>query len=303
MPRQNFHFKRLKDSWQLYVCLLPALIWLVLFCYGPMYGVLIAFKDFRVNLTILGSPWAGLKYFKMFFESNIFGTVIQNTLKISLASMLFGFPAPILFALLLKRIQNRRFQGVVRTITYLPNFISVVVLVSMLSVFFSSTGFVNTIASSLGMEETVTYAKSAYFLPIYVGSGIWQGLGFNAIIYIAALSGVNQELYEASQIDGASILKTIWYIDIPSILPTIVLMFILSIGNLMSVGYEKILLMQDSMNVMSSEVISTYVYKIGIAGTQYSYSAAIGLFNSVINFVLLLAANKISKKAADISLF
>ena len=303
MRRFRKPLKQIFSCWQLYICLLPALVWLLLFCYGPMYGVLIAFKDFRVNLNILGSPWAGLKYFKMFFESNIFATVIENTLRISITSMIFGFPAPIIFALLLKRIRSRRFQGVVRTITYLPNFISVVVLVSMLSVFFSSTGFVNTIASAFGAENTITYAKSQYFLPIYVGSGIWQSMGFNAIIYIAALAGVNQELYEAAEIDGASILKIIWNIDIPSIMPTIVMMFILSMGNLMSVGYEKILLMQDSMNIMSSEVIPTYVYKIGIIGTQYSFSAAIGLFNSVINFALLLAANKISKKAANISLF
>lgn len=220
-----------------------------------------------------------------------------------MASLIIGFPAPIIFALLLKRLTSKKFQSAVRMVTYLPNFISVVVLVSMLSVFFSSEGFVNTIAGFFGAENTITYAKAQYFLPIYVGSGIWQGLGFNAIIYIAALSGVSRELYEAAEIDGASVLKLIWHIDIPSIMPTIIIMLILSVGNLMSVGYEKIFLMQDSLNIMNSEVISTYVYKIGIAGTQYSSSTAIGLFNAVINFMLLIIANQVCKKAADISLF
>ena len=295
--------RRLKNCWQLYIFLLPALVWLIVFCYGPMYGLIIAFKNFKVNMPMWSSPSVGFKYFKMFFQSNIFETVLKNTLTISLACMIFGFPAPIFFALALKQVRNKRFQGLIRMVTYLPNFISIVALVSMLSVFFSSTGFVNTIAAWFGAEEFITYTDSKYFLPIYVISGIWQGLGYNAIIYLAALSSVNPELYEAADLDGASTWHKIWHIDIPCILPTIVIMLILSVGNLMSVGYEKVLLMQDSMNIMDSEIISTYVYKLGIQGTQYSYSTAIGLFNAVINFVLIITANLISKKAADVSLF
>lgn len=294
---------RFRRDWRLYVLLLPALVWLLVFCYAPMYGILMAFKNYRVDMGIMGSPWAGFKYFKMFFESNIFSTSILNTLRISILSLVISFPVPILFALLVNRLKNQRFKRTVQMVTYMPNFISVVVIVSMLSVFFAPNGFINIIARFFGAESTINYTYAAHFTSIFIGSNIWQGMGFGAIIYVAALSSVNTELYEAARIDGATTLKTVWYIDLPSIMPTIVMMLILNVGNLMSVGYEKILLMQSGMNIMTSEVISTYVYKIGLAGSQYSYATAIGLFNSVINFILLIITNTIAKKTAEISLF
>lgn len=309
MPKKNRDVSkrsaasRFRRDWRLYILLLPALVWLLIFCYAPMYGILMAFKNYRVDMGIIGSPWAGFKYFEMFFESNIFSTSIINTLRISILSLVISFPVPILFALLVNRLKSQRFKRTVQMVTYMPNFISVVVIVSMLSVFFAPNGFINIIARFLGAENTINYTYSEYFTSIFIGSNIWQGMGFGAIIYVAALSSVNTELYEAARIDGATTLKTIWYIDLPSIMPTVVMMLILNVGNLMSVGYEKILLMQSGMNIMTSEVISTYVYKIGLAGAQYSYATAIGLFNSVINFILLIITNTIAKKTAEISLF
>lgn len=295
--------RRILHSWQLYIMLFPALTWLIIFCYIPMYGILMGFVDYRASDGILHSQWAGLKYFQMFFDSNIFETVLKNTLSISILSLVIGFPIPIIFALLVNQLKSNRLKNVVQTITYMPNFISVVVIVSMLNIFFSPNGLANNIAHLLGAENTITYADSRSFLPILIGSNIWQGMGFGAIIYLAALSSVSPELYEAARIDGASKLKIILHVDLPCIAPTIIMMFILNLGNLMSVGYEKILLMQSGQNIMSSEIISTYVYKMGITSTQYSYSTAIGIFNSVINFILLITANFVSKKTSSISLF
>lgn len=304
LPRRTLtRRKRFLRDWRLYILLLPALAWLIIFCYVPMYGVLIAFKDYRGDLGVFWSEWVGLKYFTMFFESNIFKTVMTNTLRISIFSLLIGFPAPILFALLVNRLKNQRFKRTVQMVTYMPNFISVVVIVSMLGIFFSPNGLANVIARMLGAQSTITYLNSNSFLSILIGSNIWQGMGFGAIIYVAALSSVSPELYEAARIDGATTLKTIWHIDIPSIMPTVIMMLILNVGSLMSVGHEKILLMQGGANIMTSEIISTYVYKIGVMSSQYSYATAIGLFNSVINFTLLIITNFIAKKTADIGLF
>ena len=298
-------YRRMIKDWRLYVLLLPALTWLILFCYVPMYGVLIAFKFFRGNgmAGILNSEWAGLRYFRMFFESNIFGNIIRNTLNISVKSLLAGFPVPVIFALMVNRLRNHRFKRTVQMVTYMPNYITTVVIVSMLGIFFAPNGMINMIACIFGAEKTISYANSGQFLPILIGSGIWQGMGFGAIIYVAALSSISPELYEAARIDGASTLKTIWHIDLPGIVPTIVMLLILSVGGLMSVGHEKVLLMQSGMNIMQSEIISTYVFKIGIMSAQHSYATAIGLFNSVINFVLLLLTNLIAKKTTEIGLF
>ena len=306
LPRQSSHrtgWQRLIHDWRLYLMLLPAVIWLIVFCYVPMYGVLIAFKDYRVSRGILGSAWAGLKYFTMWFESNIFQTAFGNTLRISLKCLIFGFPVPIIFALLVNRVKGRRFRKFVQNITYVPNFISTVVLVSMMSIFFSSNGFINLIARALGFAGDITYANAGQFDMIYVISGIWQAMGFNSIIYVAALSGIDPGLYEAAKIDGASTWKVIWHIDIPSMLPTIMMMLILNIGGLLGVAHDKVLLMQTGTNIMNTEIISTYVYKIGVINAQYSYSTAIGLFNSVINFILLITANYISKKTTKSGLF
>ena len=295
--------KRLLRDWRLYVLLLPALVWLIIFCYVPMYGILIAFKDYRGDLGVFWSEWVGFKYFRMFFESNIFKTVMVNTLRVSIFSLLIGFPVPILFALLVNRLNSQRFKRTVQMVTYMPNFISVVVIVSMLNIFFAPNGMANVIAKMFGAQSTITYTQPDHFLSILIGSNIWQSMGFGAIVYVAALSSVSPELYEAARIDGATTLKTIWHIDFPCILPTVIMMLILNVGSLMSVGHEKMLLMQSGMNIMSSEIISTYVYKIGLMSSQYSYATAIGLFNSVINFILLIVTNFIAKKTADIGLF
>lgn len=290
-------------DWRLYLMLLPALVWLITFCYVPMYGVITAFQNYKVSKGIFGSEFVGLKYFKMWLESNIFETAFGNTLRVSLKCLIIGFPVPILFALLINRVKMPRFAKAVQTITYIPNFISTVVLVSMMSIFFAPNGFINQIANALGVEKTITYSNGEQFDLIFVLSGIWQCMGFNSIIYVAALSGIEPGLYEAAKIDGASTGKMIWHIDLPAILPTVIMMLIMNIGSILSVSHDKILLMQTGTNIMQSEIISTYVYKMGISQAQYSYSTAIGLFNSVINFSLLLAANYISKKTTESSLF
>lgn len=295
--------KSLLRDWRLYVMLLPAVIWLVVFCYVPMYGILMAFKEYSFKKGIVGSSWAGFKYFKMWFASNAFRNTVGNTIRISLKCLLIGFPFPILFALLINRVKKSWLRKTVQNITYIPNFISTVVLVSMMAIFFSPNGAINLIAKMLGATKTISYTNAEQFDLIYVISGIWQAMGFNSIIYVAALSGVDPGIYEAAKLDGASTLKTIWHIDLPAMLPTIMMMLILNIGSLLSVAHDKILLMQHGMNIMQTEIISTYVYKIGVTQAQYSYSTAIGLFNAVVNLGLLVAANWFSKRTTDSGIF
>lgn len=291
-------------NWRLWLLLLPALVWLIVFCYAPMYGVQIAFKDYKVKLGITGSPWAGLKYFQQFFSSSIALTTIVNTLLLSTYSLLWSFPIPIIFALLLNMLRNQKYKKFVQTISFAPHFVSTVVVVTMMNIMFAPTnGFVNTIIKSLGFEEVLFMTRPEYFRSMYIGSGLWQDMGFNAIVYIAALAGVSPELHEAAIVDGASKFKRLIHIDIPSILPTVIIMFILSVGNLFSVGYEKAFLMQGSLNTEVSEIISTYVYKVGLQGAQYSFSSAVGLFNSVVNLIMLFTVNTISRKVSETSLF
>lgn len=303
LQRKRPGWKQWLADWRLYVMLLPAIVWLIVFCYVPMYGILTAFQNYKISKGVLGSEFVGLKYFKMWLESNIFETAFGNTLRISIKCLIFGFPIPIIFALMINRLKAPKFAKAVQTITYIPNFISTVVLVSMMSIFFAPNGFVNQIVNLLGIDTVVTYSNGKQFDAVFVISGIWQAMGFNSIIYVAALSNIDPTMYEAAKIDGASTLKIIWKIDLPTIMPTIVMMLIMSIGNLLSVAHDKILLMQTGTNIMQSEIISTYVYKMGINNVQYSYSTAIGLFNAVINFALLLSANYISKKTTDSGLF
>ena len=293
-----------RHCWQMWILLLPALIWLVVFCYTPMYGLLIAFKDYKANLGILGSPWAGLKYFRQFFETDIAFTSIVNTIRISGFSLLFSFPIPILFALMLNQISSSKVRKFLQSVSFMPYFISTVVLVGMLNIILSpTTGFVNVFLNHFGMGGKMFMTREEYFLPIYILSGIWQSMGFNAIVYIAALTTIDTALYEAATIDGASKFKQILYIEIPSILPTIIVMFILATGNMLSVGYEKVYLMQSSLNLSVSEVVSTYVYKVGIQSAQFSFATAVGLFNSVANFLIIFVTNAISRRISDISLF
>jgi len=287
-----------------YVMIIPALAYFIVFHYAPMYGVIIAFQDYKPFKGISGSAWVGIKHFHDFITGPFFWRLIRNTLSINLGMLVFGFPLPILFALLLNEVRSVGFKRVVQTITYMPHFISTVVLVGMLhQVFNPVTGLYGNIYRLFvpGEYPVDILAKSYSFRHMYVWSGIWQNLGWNTIIYMAALSGVDPELHEAAQIDGATRLKRVWYIDLPVLLPTASILLIMNSGSIMSVGFEKVYLMQNSLNLVQSEVISTYVYKTGLGGqaNQLSYSAAIGLFNNIINGILLVVVNTLSKKLSD----
>lgn len=296
--------KRMQRCWQLYVLVLPAVLCIIIFSYAPMYGVQIAFKEYKVNMGITGSPWAGLKYFKQFINLPNFESLMVNTLKISIYSLLWGFPAPVLLALMLNQVKYKKYKSFVQTVTYAPYFISTVVLVSMLSIFLTpSSGFVNKIIETMGGKAITFMGDPKWFRTVYVASGVWQGAGWGAIVYLAALGGVDPSLYEAAMVDGATKLQRVWHIDLPCIIPTIVIMFILNMGSLLNVGYEKSYLMQNSLNITVSEIISTYTYKIGLLNGKFSFSSAVGLFNSVINFALVIASNYISKKLTESSLF
>ena len=297
-------YKKIRKYAGLYIMLAIPFLWYIIFKYIPMYGLQIAFKRFNPTLGITKSPWVGLTYFKQFFDSYYFGNILWNTVSLSLFTMLVGFPMPIILALLINEIKNTKFQKVVQNITYMPNFLSVVVIVSMLTLFSNRDyGLFNKIGALFGAAPVDFMAKPAWFQPLYVFSNVWQYMGFNAIIYIAALASVDQELYEAASIDGASRMQKIIHISLPCIMGTIIIMFIMRIGSLMSVGFEKVYLMQNSVTLSASEVISTFIYKNGIQKGQFSYSTAVGLFNSVINFTLLMLANFVSKKATKTSLW
>lgn len=296
--------RNLVKDYQLYLFLLPGIIYFIIFNYIPMYGIQIAFREFVDIKGIWGSPWVGLEHFRRFLTSYQFWRLLKNTLGISIYSLVAGFPMPIILALMLNQTVNKRFKKLVQTVTYAPHFISVVVLVGMMQMFLSPrNGFINIIIQAFGGQPIVFLAKAEWYKTIYVFSGIWQGTGWGSIIYLAALAGINTELYEAAKVDGASKLQIIRHIDIPGIIPTAVILLILNLGRIMSVGFQKAFLLQNNMNLKSSEIISTYVYKVGIIEAQYSYSAAIGLFNTIINIILLVAVNKIAKKLTETSLW
>ncbi|NSW92049.1 MAG: sugar ABC transporter permease [Firmicutes bacterium] len=291
-------------DWELYLLLIPTLVYFIVMKYGPMYGVQIAFKNFNGALGITGSPWVGLRHFKSFFDSYYFWPLIRNTVVLSVYSLIAGFPMPIILALMLNEVKNSKYKRTVQTVTYAPHFISTVVLVGMLITFLSpSTGIINHLRKALGFEVRNYIAEPALFRHLYVWSGIWQNTGWNSIIYLAALSSIDPQLHEAAIIDGASRWQRIWNINIPGILPTIVILFILSTGSIMNVGFEKAFLMQNPMNMETSDVISTYVYRRGLISAEYSFSAAIGLFNSVINFIMLVMVNKLAKKLGETSVW
>jgi len=297
--------REIKRNWGLYLLVSIPVAYLIIFKYIPMYGVQIAFRDFKVGLGFMESKWVGLKWFKKFLTNYKFKEIMWNTMAISLYS-LATFPLPIVLALLLNYVKNQKFKKTVQMITYAPHFISTVVMVGIIIQFLDArNGVVNRIVEMLGGEAQNFMAKKEYFRHIYVWSGVWQSLGYNSIMYIAALAGVSPELHEAAIIDGATIKQRIWHVDLPSILPTIAITLILRCGSILSVGYEKIYLMQNSLNKGQSEVLSTYVYKLGLASSvpQYSYSTAVGLFVSVINLIMLLIVNKITAKMSGSSLF
>lgn len=295
---------RFTKIWELYFFILPALVYLLFYCYYPMYGVQIAFKNFRISEGINGGEWVGLLHFEKFLTNPVSWELIRNTLSLSVYTLLVGFPAPILFALILNELRSKRLKGFVQTISYAPHFISTVVLVSMLTIFLDpSTGIINKFIGLVGAGPFDFISEASWFSSIYVFSDIWQNVGWNAVIYLAALAGVNFELHEAAMVDGASRLQRIWHINLPGILPTIAILLILQTGNLMSVGFEKVFLMQNPLNLETSEIISTFVYKMGLQYRQYSYSTAIGLFNSIVNMILLVTVNYGAKRLSGSGLW
>jgi len=287
----------------LYILLIPLLAYYIIFMYLPMFGLVIAFKDYSIAGGIMRSPWVGLRYFKEFITGIYFTRTLTNTLVISFASILFGFPAPIIFALLLNEISNRKYKKLVQTATYLPHFISTVVICGMIASFFGTDGLITKIIAMLGGKNINYIASPKWFRTVFIASDIWQGFGWGSIIYISALSGVDEALYEAATIDGAGRFKQLWHITLPGIIPTIMIMLIMRLGSIMSVGYEKIILLYSPATYEVADVISSYVYRMGIMGSRYSYSAAVGLFQSVINIIILFIANKVSDKMTETSLF
>ena len=291
-----------RHKWK-YIIIIPILIYLFFFHYKPMYGIIIAFKNYRPSLDIAGSAWVGMKNFIRFFNDPYCFRVIKNTFSISLLTLLFSFPAAIALALLLNEIKVNWFKRIIQTITYMPHFIALVVVCGLINSFCQSNGLFNDIIVFFGGDRTNLLADPKNFYLIYILSGIWQSTGWNSIIYLAALAGIDQEQYEAAKIDGAGRLAQLWYITLPGLIPTISMLLVLNLGKVLSVGYEKILLLYQPLTYEVADVISTYVYRVGMVDGNYSYSTAIELFNSVINIIFLLVSNKISKKMGQSGLF
>lgn len=295
---------RNKRYLQLYLLALIPFLFVLFFNYIPMGGILLAFKDYSIRKGIFGSPWAGLKYFRQLFTIPIFPTILKNTIMLSLESMLFGFPFPIILALAFNEIRNARIKKTLQTISFAPYFISTVVVVSMIFQMFSYRyGVVNSVLNMLGIESVNFTGMERFFKPAYIISGIWQSAGYSSILYIAALAAVDVSLYEAAAIDGASRLQRVLHVDLPCIAPTIIITLILNAGNILSVGFEKAYLLQNPVNYNVSEIIATYVYKTGIEQAQFSFSTAVGLFNAVVNCIMLVSVNAIANKVSETSLF
>ncbi|MEA4888586.1 MAG: ABC transporter permease subunit [Clostridiaceae bacterium] len=296
--------KSLKSHWTLYLLLAVPVIYVFIFSYIPMGGLQIAFKELDFSKGFYGGDWVGLKHFKLFFSSYVFWRIIKNTIWISFCYLILGFPAPVLLALSLNEVRNAAFKKSVQLITYAPYFISTVVMVSIIMQVLSPySGLVNKFIQLFGGDAVNFMGKPQYFVGIYVLSGIWQGMGYVSIVFIAALSTIDPTLYEAVNIDGASKLQKIIYIDIPSLLPTMIIMMILNMGSVMNVGFEKVFLMQNEMNISASDVISTYVYQSGLVRGEYGYATAVGLFNSVINLLLVIIFNTSARKFSETSIW
>lgn len=287
----------LKHNWMLWLMFLPVVIYYAIFNYAPMYGIMLAFKDYKVSKGILGSKWVGFEYFQRFFSGYYFWDLIKNTLGISVYSLVVGFPLAIIFAILLHYLTIGKLKKVVQMVSYAPYFISTVVICGMLTIFMDPTnGVFNTIIGLFGHESIAFLSVPEYFKSIYVWSGVWQGMGWSAIIYISTLAGVDYEMHEAAIIDGASKVQRIRYIDLPSIRPTITMLLIMQLGSIMSVGFEKVYLLQNDLNFSASDIISTYTYRVGLINSDFGYSTAVGLFNTVINLIILVAANNVARK-------
>ncbi|NIK78325.1 putative aldouronate transport system permease protein [Paenibacillus castaneae] len=296
--------KQLLRNYQLYIFLFPMVAYFVIFRYFPMYGVQIAFKDFYPLKGIWDSSWVGFEHFQRFFRSSEILMVIKNTLLLNLFSLIFGFPVPIILALMINQVLRMKFKKLVQTVIYAPHFISTVVIVGMVSLFLSPrSGVVNSIIKSLGLDPVFFMARPEFFKAIYIISEIWQHAGWGTIIYLAALASISPELHESAVVDGASKWQRVWYIDIPGIMATAVILLILESGRMLSLGFEKVYLMQNNLNRSASEVISTYVYKVGIQQADFSYATAIGLFEAVICLIVLMSVNMLAKKATNTSLW
>ena len=289
--------------WELYLLVRPAVVYFAIFHYAPLYGIQIAFRNYYPGFSITQSEFIGLEHFARFFQSFQSKRIIWNTLRISLMNLVIGFPGPVLLALMLNQVTNLRYKKTVQTVSYAPYFISAVAMAGMITLFFSTNGMFNGMRKLMGLPSVQFMGKSQLFPWIYVLSNVWKNLGWNSIIYIAALASVEMDLYEAARIDGANKLHIIWHIEIPSIMPTMVVLLIMNCGRVMSVGHEQILLLQNSLNSPTSEIISTYVYKMGLLNNDYGYSTAVGLFNSVVNLILLVAVNWISRRIGSSSLW
>ncbi|WP_042122596.1 ABC transporter permease [Paenibacillus senegalensis] len=302
--RRRIWSRSLRKNWDLYLLISPVLIYFFIFDYIPMYGVQIAFKNFVAAKGIWGSDWIGFDHFQRFFDSYYFWRLIWNTFSISLYQLAVGFPIPLILALLINEVGNKTFKRFLQTVTYAPHFLSTVVMVGLIFIFLSpQNGIINQLIVFFGGTPISFMTEAGWFKSVYVWSGVWQGMGWSSIIYLAALAGIDPSLHEAARVDGASRLRRIWHINLPGIMPTVVILLILNVGQVMSVGFEKIYLMQNNLNLESSDVIATYVYTQGILGAQYSFAAAVGLFNSVINVILLVTVNQIAKKVNETSLW
>lgn len=293
----------LRRNKMLYLIAIPVILYFVVFHYCSMFGLVIAFKEYDLSLGIFGSPWVGFKHFRTFFGGIYFGRTLRNTLIISMYGIVFGFTAPVIFALMLNELKGKLFKKTVQTVTYLPHFISMVVVCGMLVDFLSSDGMLTNLLAKLGGPQINYIDTPKYFRTIYIVSEIWQGVGWGSIIYLAALTGIDQQLYEAATIDGAGRLRQMWHVTLPGISTTVVTMLILQMGTVLGVGYEKIILLYSPRTYEVADVISSYVYRMGLNNFMYSYSAAVGLFQSVVNVILLLASNALSKKISDTALF
>jgi putative aldouronate transport system permease protein len=303
MSLRSRFLREMTKNGGLYLIALPVIAYYIIFHYVPMYGAQIAFKDFAPSTGIMRSPWVGLKHFTDFFGSVYFLRVLKNTLTISITSLVFGFPAPIILALMINELRGRQFPRTVQLITYMPHFISMVVVCGMILEFTSQSGLISMVLASFGVPAKTMLNDARLFVPIYVISGIWQNVGWGSIIYLAALTGIDQELYQAASIDGAGRWKQTLYVTIPGLLPTVIVLLILRTGNILSVGAEKIILLYNPSIYVTSDVISSYVYRRGLLNADWSFSSAVGLFNSIVNFILVASVNWLSRRASETSLW
>lgn len=296
-------WKIIRKNKAVYLIVLPVIIYYILFHYKPMYGIIISFMDYNPRRGISGSQWVGMKHFIDFFTGPYFWRLLGNTLKLSLSTLIFGFPVPIILALLINELHNKKFSKAVQTITYMPHFVSMVVLCAMVRQFVGANGFITNFLSMFGYDGGNLLNHGEYWIPIYVISNIWQGAGWGSIVYLAALTGIDSELYDAAKVDGANRWKQTLNVTIPCLLPTIIIMLIMRVGQIMGVGYEKTILLYNEGIYDVADIISTYVYRRGLLDRQFSFSTAVGLFNSVVNFILVVGANQISKKTTETSLW